>query len=75
MRSWKDGKMLFRVPLRYGSGEEDGVGMYFIHRADFHTVLVEEARRLGVDIRLGTVVLGVDFGEARVEIVGMDAVK
>lgn len=68
--------MLSRVPLRYESGgDEDGVRMYDIHRADYHTVLAEEARRLGVDIRLGAVVKGIDFGEARVEVVGKDAVK
>ncbi len=66
--------MLCRMPLS-GEGGEDGAGMYFIHRADFHTVLVDEARRLGVDIRLGSAVAGIEFGEARVEIVGKDAVK
>jgi len=75
MRGWKDGKILHRTPLRYDSEDEDGVGMYFIHRADFHTVLVDEARRLGVDIRLGAAVAGIDFDEARMEVVGKDAVK
>jgi salicylate hydroxylase len=75
LRGWKDGRILHRMPLSHESGDEDGVGMYFIHRADFHTVLVDEARRLGVDIRLGSTVAGIDFEEARVEVVGKDAVK
>lgn len=66
--------MLFRLPLS-GEGGEDGAGMYFIHRADFHTVLVEEARRLGVDIRLGSAVAGIDFGEGRVEVLGGEEVR
>jgi salicylate hydroxylase len=32
-----------------------------IHRADYHRVLVSEARRLGVEIRLESHVVGVDF--------------
>jgi len=73
LRAWKDGKILHRTPLR--CEDTYGAGMYFIHRADFHTVLVDEARRLGVDIRLGSTVSRIDFDNARVEIVGKEAVK
>jgi salicylate hydroxylase len=38
-----------------------------IHRADYHRVLVEEARRLGVEIRLNSNVTGVNFAKPAVQ--------
>jgi salicylate hydroxylase len=38
-----------------------------IHRADYHRILVEEARRLGVEIRLKSHVAGVDFTKPAVQ--------
>lgn len=62
--------MLHRMSLAF----EDvyGEGMYPIHRADFHTVLADEARRLGVDIQLGAIVSGIDFEDARVRLLGRE---
>ena len=53
----------------------EGKGMYQIHRADYHTVLADEARRLGVNIQLGATVTGIDFDNAVIDLLGGDVVK
>ena len=60
-RSYRDGKPLHNQ--RYVPSLETRYGFPYlqIHRADYHRILVEEARRLGVSIVLGAKVMGVDF--------------
>ena len=70
-RAWKDGKFLHRINLS-NSKDEYGEDFYYIHRADFHTVVADEARRLGVDIQLGATVTKIDFEHARIEVLGRE---
>ena len=39
-----------------------------IHRADYHAILVEEAKRLGVTILLGSTAVGIDFEKPSVKL-------
>ena len=43
-----------------------------IHRADYHRILVEETKRLGVSIELGSSVTGIDFEKAIVHVKDKD---
>lgn len=46
-----------------------GVPYLHIHRADYHKILVDEAKRLGVDILLGSNVASVDFEKPSIKLV------
>ena len=59
MRRWKDGHVLHAASVKLA--DKYGTDIYYIHRADFHNILVEEATRLGVDIKLGCTVETIDF--------------
>ncbi|KAL4973711.1 hypothetical protein BDW66DRAFT_161873 [Aspergillus desertorum] len=52
-RRYDDGKILRSMPFGADIVEEFGVPWVIIHRQDFHRVLLDEAVRLGVEIRLG----------------------
>lgn len=64
IRRWEDGKLLCtrsiveQLDLQWP--------WLIIHRADYQRVLLEEAKRLGVHIRLGTDVQDVDFEKTKV---------
>ena len=51
-----------------------GEEFYYIHRADFHTVLVAAAGGLGVVFRLGAGVEDIDFDAPSVRLKGGDLV-
>jgi salicylate hydroxylase len=70
LRSYRDGKILSKQNLVPFAEETYSSPYLHIHRADFHKILVEEARRLGVDIKLGCVVTGVDFRKPAVLVEG-----
>nr|ANB32222.1 4-hydroxybenzoate decarboxylase [Boreostereum vibrans] len=61
LRSYRDGKVLSRINLVPGYEERFGAPYYHIHRADFHRILVDKARALGVEILLGKSVRTIDF--------------
>lgn len=46
--------------------ERYGVPYLHIHRADYHNIFVEEAKRLGVQIQLDSPVTGIDFNRPAV---------
>ena len=50
--------------------EKYGYPYLQIHRADYHRILVDEARRLGVKIELGSSVTEIDFQDATVQLRG-----
>jgi len=61
LRSYNDGQVLStQNTLPYTLNRYSAPYLH-IHRADYHHVLVDEARRLGVDIKLNSHVTGVDF--------------
>jgi salicylate hydroxylase len=47
-----------------------GAPYLHIHRADYHSILVDEARRLGVTIKLDCHVEGIDFEKAAIRLSG-----
>ena len=63
LRSYHDGRVLSKQNMVPYAIERYGVPYLHIHRADYHRILVEEAKRLGVHLRLGCSVTGIDFQE------------
>ena len=48
--------------------ERYGVPYLHIHRADYHRILVSEAERLGINMKLGSTVTGLDFEKGLIRI-------
>ncbi|TGZ77296.1 FAD/NAD(P)-binding domain-containing protein [Ascodesmis nigricans] len=61
IRSYRDGSELARQQMRGYVETEYGAPYLHIHRGDFHEVLVEKARELGVEIVLNAKVTAIDF--------------
>ncbi|KAI1628978.1 salicylate hydroxylase [Exophiala viscosa] len=68
MRSYRDGKVLSSQPLIPICEDVYGYPYLHIHRADYHKIMVEEARKLGVDIQLDSFVTGIDFERPAVHV-------
>ncbi|KAK5236506.1 hypothetical protein LTR47_002457 [Exophiala xenobiotica] len=68
MRSYRDGKILSSQPLIPVCEDVYGYPYLHIHRADYHKILVEEARKCGVDIQLDSYVTGIDFERPAVHV-------
>lgn len=68
LRSYKDGKVLSTQPLIPYCEQRYSHPYLHIHRADYHAVLVEEAKRLGVAIQLDSCVTSIDFDRPAVYI-------
>ena len=45
-----------------------GAPYLHVHRATFHSVLCDEAKRIGVKFQLGSTVTGIDFGNTAVKV-------
>lgn len=63
IRSYRDGAVLSTLNMVPENEERYDAPYLHIHRADYHKILVAEARRLGVEIRLGSTVTGINFEE------------
>lgn len=61
LRSYKDGRVLSKQNLVPYAEERYGVPYLHIHRADYHSILVKEAQRVGVHIQLDSTVTKIDF--------------
>lgn len=59
-RRWSNGDLLNYMELRPYTLHKYGAPYLHIHRADFHTVLVNRAKEVGVQIKLGAQVVKVD---------------
>ncbi|KIM92686.1 hypothetical protein OIDMADRAFT_139218 [Oidiodendron maius Zn] len=70
IRSYRDGSMLSLQKLRPLMDEIYGSPYLHVHRATFHKILCDEARRLGVEFQLGLTVTGVDFDKPAVKVHG-----
>jgi salicylate hydroxylase len=70
LRSYRDGGMLSTQPLLPYCENTYGFPYLHIHRADYHRILVEEARRHGVQIILDSCVTGIDFNRPAAHIKG-----
>ena len=60
LRRWKNGELLCSRSV--GEEMDERWPWLVIHRADYQRILVEEAQRLGVKIRLSSSVTEVQFG-------------
>lgn len=70
LRSYRDGKVLSVQTFLGYTEERYGAPYLHIHRADFHKVLVDAARKEGVRIQLGSAVTGIDFTKPLLRIRG-----
>jgi salicylate hydroxylase len=61
IRSYRDGKIMHMQSFEGDFKKKYETPYLQIHRADFHAVLVEAARKEGVDIQLGCTVTRIDF--------------
>ena len=72
LRAYRDGAVLSEAKIAPGVREVYGVPWLLIHRADYFKVLVEEAKRLGVCIKVYCAVTRIDCSNAPV-LVGTSA--
>ncbi len=56
---WQSNNVLVNVN-REGTAEKYGAGYVYIHRADLHSILVEAAEKVGVNIHLGKHIVNVN---------------
>jgi salicylate hydroxylase len=70
LRSYRDGKVLSKQNLVPFAESAYANPYLHIHRADFHKILVEQAEKLGVGMKLGCTVTGIDFDKPAVLIKG-----
>ncbi|EFQ98941.1 salicylate hydroxylase [Nannizzia gypsea CBS 118893] len=68
VRSYRTGKVLCVQNAFPYTFERYGMPYLHIHRADYHRILLREANRLGVDIRLDSTVIGIDFDSPAVRL-------
>ncbi|KAI1628322.1 putative salicylate hydroxylase [Exophiala viscosa] len=66
VRRYDNGKILHVRQGRDKMVAKYGSPWFVIHRADYHEVMLDEAKRLGVEIRLGCNVESLDFGHTEV---------
>ncbi len=75
LRSYRDGRILSSLDLQKCSEELYDHPYLHVHRADYHTVLAEEFRRLGGSIATNSEVTSVNFNDSTVQIKGGPDIK
>src|SRR5437762_1691677 len=70
LRSYSDGKVLSKQNLVPFAESAYSSPHLHIHRADFHKIMVEQAKKLGVSVLLGCTVTGLDFNRSTILIKG-----
>ncbi|KAF2731483.1 putative salicylate hydroxylase [Polyplosphaeria fusca] len=70
---WENGDALFAQVQGGESVLNTGMPWLLIHRVDYHRVLLEEAKRLGVKVELRAWVVDVDFEKTSVTLNGREA--
>ncbi|GFG22428.1 putative salicylate hydroxylase [Aspergillus udagawae] len=73
LRRYKDGRIITSMPCGDFVVKEYGAPWIVIHRADYHQILLDKARDLGVEIRLGALVEKVLVDETAV-VVGKETI-
>ena len=68
IRSYRDGAVLNKVKLVPDMQHIYKAPYFTAHRATFHNTLLEEATRNGVVIKLGSVIVNIDFSNASVHL-------
>ncbi|KAL3446128.1 hypothetical protein BJX65DRAFT_319028 [Aspergillus insuetus] len=72
-RRWENGDTIGYTRLIPGFRETFDAPYYVIHRADFHSALVQRARDLGIEIKLGCKVTGYDLGNTAIHLESGDS--
>ncbi|KAF2091132.1 FAD/NAD(P)-binding domain-containing protein [Saccharata proteae CBS 121410] len=75
VRRYQDGSLLCEKMASKIGDEDLGLPWVVIHRADYHEILVNEAKALGVDVRLGVEVEKIDFESTTLHVKGEDDIK
>ncbi|KAI9801267.1 MAG: hypothetical protein M1833_002837 [Piccolia ochrophora] len=70
LRSYRNGNVLSKQNLVPFAEERYGAPYLHIHRADFHKVMVQHARNLGIEILLGSGVSKIDFEKPSIHLQG-----
>lgn len=68
IRSYRDGTVLSKQNMVPYAEKHYGVPYLYIHRADFHSILVAEAERSGMKLQLGSTVTKIEFDTASIRI-------
>ena len=68
LRSYRDGSILNRQNLVPFTEDRYGAPYLHIHRADYHRILVAEAKCLGVTVTLDSAVTAIDFERPSVQL-------
>lgn len=67
-RRWDSGQAIGYTRLIPGFRENFHAPYYVIHRADFHSALVQRARDLGIEIKLGRRVADYDLSKPAIQL-------
>jgi salicylate hydroxylase len=67
-RRWENGDAIGYTRLIPGFHETFDAPYYVIHRADFHSALVQRARDLSIEIKLGCKVAGYDLDRTAIRL-------
>lgn len=67
-RRWENGQAIGYTQLIPGFRETFDAPYYVIHRADFHSALVQRARDLGIEIKLGCKVAGYNLSDPGIQL-------
>ena len=67
-RRWKNGEPIGYTRLIPGFRQMFDAPYYVIHRADFHSALVQRARDLGIEIKLGRKVADYDLSRSAIQL-------
>ncbi|KAF2195636.1 FAD/NAD(P)-binding domain-containing protein [Zopfia rhizophila CBS 207.26] len=74
-RRWKNGELLCKRSIDRETNLGCGMPLLVIHRADYQRILVDEAKLLGAEIRLGANVIDVDFAGTNVTLADGEVIK
>ncbi|KAL6715240.1 hypothetical protein ACLMJK_007504 [Lecanora helva] len=75
IHSWRDGKVLSNIDVVPDVEDTYKLPFLNVHRADFHTVLLEKAKSLGVNVKLGSTVTKIDFLAPAIELLNGEVCK
>ena len=67
MRSYREGKVLDKTEMYPDWKERYGAPFFECRPCDFHSVLFDEAKRLGVEFRLGSKIESINFSKTSIQ--------
>ncbi|KAH0830981.1 3-hydroxybenzoate 6-hydroxylase 1 [Fonsecaea pedrosoi] len=75
MRRYRDAQLLASRPVGEHFIKQMGAPWMVIHRQDYHAILLEEAKKLGTEIRLDANVTGLDFDRTEATLATGEVIK